>query len=822
LARRVFESAFNKPNNMKKSLFFSGLMFLVMVHALAQPINDEPCGAITIPVESTGCEPTTIYSYTGATFSTALGNTYCNGSANRDVFYKAIVPSTGSITVAVAYSTASNMAVEMLSSTSCSALTLFNTTNNGFPCLYSNSNDKITYVNLVPGSTVYLRLYVLYDVNIATGNIKICVSNPSALADEPCSAGFFDVDPADPLSQNCVPYKQFSWIGASLTPAIPNPGCLYSGYYPFIRDVWFKVKVPPTGKLKINMTDCSYLIQVFTATACNGTFTDIGCINCISPGVYNSLVPNSIIYCRVFFNSSATQTDGSVKICVAEGNQVPGINNGQKVGIGIDTPFAKLDVVGTGIFRDKLTAGNDMEVRGNLVVQGNIIGKYGTTSLTTPVNLSGRLLLDSLAFNNRLGNHLSLYGGLGSGGHYGMGIQNSLLQVYSDAANSNISFGYGNSNSFTERARIINNGSEGMVLNGRMSLKNGTTDINNGPGIWLYNPTNSALLGFIGTQNAGNIGFYGGPGAWGFVYDALNSRVGIGTSSPTSLLDVNGQLTIDQKNFGGYGGLLIKGNAPGSNYPNISFSIKNNAATPADVVSAMIQGELVNNAAGAETIDITFLNSQTGLGGLSEKMRIKANGNVGIGNNNPLKPLSFPAALGEKILLYPGGAGEVGIGVYGNELRLHADNPGAKVSFGTQDNAGVFDQTALAQRNGAYAFSVLGSLWVNGTTYASDERFKQNISSISSPLQKLLELNGVEYEMKTGAFPQFHFTAGRQIGLLAQNVEKIIPEAVNEMDGYKGVDYARLVPLLIEAIREQNKRIDDLQKLVNEHLSSKR
>lgn len=691
---------------MKKVLHLL-LLFSFCYHlSQAQPANDEPCGAISIPVESTGCEPTAIYSYSGATFSTALGNTYCNGSANRDVFYKVIVPSGGSITVSVANSTTSNMAIEMYTSTSCSALSLFNTTNNGFPCLYSNSNDKVTYVNLVPGSTVYLRLYALFDINNAAGNIKICVSNPAGVADEPCNAGFFEVDPPDPLSQQCVPYKQFSWTGATLTPAIPNPSCLYSGYYPFIRDVWFKVKVPSTGKLKINMTDCSYLIQVFTATACNGTFTDIGCLNCVTPGVFNTLVPNSTIYCRVFFNSSAPQTDGSVKICVAEGNQVPGINNGQKVGIGIDTPFAKLDVVGTGIFRDKLTAGTDIEVRGNLVVQGNIIGKYGTTSLTNPVNLSGRLLLDSMAFNNRLGNHISFYGGLGSVGQYGMGIQSSLLQVYSDAANSNIAFGYGNSNSFNERARIINNGEYGMSLKGRLQLQTGSQSA----GIWLNNTANTASPAFIGMSADNLVGFYGTTAGWGLTMNTTTGNVGIGL----------------------------------------------NGATPA-------------------------------------------------------KPLSFPASLGEKILLYPGGAGEVGIGVYGNELRLHADNPGAKVSFGTQDNAGNYAENALAQRNGVYAFSVLGSLWVNGTTYASDERFKQNITAIESPLQKLLQLNGVEYEMKVGEFPKNHFQSGRQIGLLAQNVEKIIPEAVNEKDGYKGVDYARLVPLLIEAIKQQQKMIEEQQ-----------
>ncbi|MBL0184034.1 MAG: hypothetical protein IPP96_17825 [Chitinophagaceae bacterium] len=73
-------------------------------------------------------------------------------------------------------------------------------------------------------------------------------------------------------------------------------------------------------------------------------------------------------------------------------------------------------------------------------------------------------------------------------------------------------------------------------------------------------------------------------------------------------------ITIDQKNFGGYGGMLLKGNIPGSNYPNIAFSIKNTAA--ADVVAAIVQGDLLNNTAGAESIDLTFSTSQSGFGSL--------------------------------------------------------------------------------------------------------------------------------------------------------------------------------------------------------------
>ncbi len=227
-----------------------------------------------------------------------------------------------------------------------------------------------------------------------------------------------------------------------------------------------------------------------------------------------------------------------------------------------------------------------------------------------------------------------------------------------------------------------------------------------------------------------------------------------------------------------------------------------------------VQGGLLQVYADLATSDIAF-----GYGGstsFTERMRIKGNGNVGIGTNNPTRPLSFPASLGEKILLYPGGAGEVGIGVYGNELRLHADNPGASVSFGTQDNAGAFTQAGRFQISGAYGLFVNGSIWANGTTYASDERFKQNITSIQSPLQKLLLLKGVEYEMRTGEFSKNNFLTGRQMGLLAQNVEKIVPEAVQEKDGYKGVDYARLVPLLIESIKEQNKKMEEQQKQIDE------
>jgi hypothetical protein len=692
-----------------KKIVFLFIAFLLFKISFAQPANDNSCGAITIPVENLGCEPTTVYSYTGATWSSGSANTWCENFQNLDVWYKFIVPSNGKAIVKIDATDGNAYTAEMYTSSTCNSLAVFNSFSNGYPCLYTNvpSENSREFVGLTSGGEVYIRVYRRFSNSapFANGAIKICVSNNNVLADDPCSAGFFPVDAQDPLGQDCVPVTFYNWAGATLTPAIPNPSCINPMPPANVRDVWFKLRVPASGKLRVNHTYNGTTIAAYTATACNGTFTELGCS--FFGFNWTNLVPNSIVYIRLFryTGTGAVLTDGSAKICAAESNQVPTANNSAgRVGIGIDTPFAKLDVVGNGLFRSTLTTLGNLETRGDLIVQGNILSKYGNTKLPNNTSVGGQLSLDSLAFSNRSGNHISLFGGLGSVGQYGFGIQSGLLQMYSDGPFSSIAFGSGNSNAFSERVRVVNQGEYGMQLTGRLQLRTGTQSA----GHWLTNTANTVNAAFIGMAADDRVGFYGGTGS--------------------------------------------------------QWALTMNTTT----------------------------------------------GNVGIGLNtaNPTRPLSFPAAIGEKILLYPGGAGEVGIGVYGNELRLHADNPGAKVSFGTQDNAGVFDQTALAQRNGVYAFSVIGSLWVNGTTYASDERFKQNITSIDSALKKLLQINGVEYEMKTKEFSKNHFTEGRQMGLLAQNVERVVPEAVNEKDGYKGVDYARLVPLLIEAVKEQNKKIE--------------
>ena len=102
-----------------------------------------------------------------------------------------------------------------------------------------------------------------------------------------------------------------------------------------------------------------------------------------------------------------------------------------------------------------------------------------------------------------------------------------------------------------------------------------------------------------------------------------------------------------------------------------------------------------------------------------------------------------------------------------------------------------------------------------GTITPSDIRFKKNILPLQNGLQKILALNGITYYWRADEFTDKGFDNSQQIGFIAQEVEKIFPQlVVTGTDGYKGVDYTKLIPVMVEAIKEQQKQIDELKKIV--------
>jgi hypothetical protein len=98
---------------------------------------------------------------------------------------------------------------------------------------------------------------------------------------------------------------------------------------------------------------------------------------------------------------------------------------------------------------------------------------------------------------------------------------------------------------------------------------------------------------------------------------------------------------------------------------------------------------------------------------------------------------------------------------------------------------------------------------------SSDIRLKDNLQVIKGSLDKIGEINGYEFDWNEES-PGWARERGHDIGVIAQEVQKVVPEIVVERkNGYLGVDYKRLVPLLIESVKELKQEIEILKKKVN-------
>lgn len=141
--------------------------------------------------------------------------------------------------------------------------------------------------------------------------------------------------------------------------------------------------------------------------------------------------------------------------------------------------------------------------------------------------------------------------------------------------------------------------------------------------------------------------------------------------------------------------------------------------------------------------------------------------------------------------------------VAGFSTLLHA---GLVLSAGSMTYVGNVNLAGLVTINGR---DLENELALGKALPSSDERLKENIHTIQDPLKKVSALRGVTFDFKEDK--------QKQIGFIAQEVEKVIPEAVGERpDGYKGVAYGNLVGLLVEAIKEQQEQINELKATVEQ------
>ena len=92
---------------------------------------------------------------------------------------------------------------------------------------------------------------------------------------------------------------------------------------------------------------------------------------------------------------------------------------------------------------------------------------------------------------------------------------------------------------------------------------------------------------------------------------------------------------------------------------------------------------------------------------------------------------------------------------------------------------------------------------------SSDERLKDNIQPITEPLWKVSQIGGYTFDWND----KQDTYEGHDVGVVAQEIHKVLPEVVAERsNGYLGVKYEKIVPLLIESIKELNKKIEHIEK----------
>jgi trimeric autotransporter adhesin len=502
----------------------------------------------------------------------------------------------------------------------------------------------------------------------------------------------------------------------------------------------------------------------------------------------------------------------------------------------------------------------------NCMVLGSVAGVNGASS-NVNVGIGINNPARPLSFPAYLGKKISLYPG--TIGEAGFGIFGNELRIHSDYLGADITFGSDDYTlGFAERMRIINVGAEGMVVNGRLHLKNGTTDPSNSGGVWLYKADNSALLGFMGTQNNQNIGFYGGSGGWGFVYEAINSRVGIGTATPLSRLHVVDSSVL----FSAVGTVTGSPSLPPQQgagrrmmwYPDKSafrvgyvsntqwdkdstgnYSFASGYSSKAKGTYSTALG-FSTNATGDYSTALGRFATASGVNSLAMGFSATASGDFSLatgsvsnasGDNSTTmgdhttSSGSFSVAMG-----YNTTSKAVGSFVTGlfNDI---SDNPLPQTTFDTDRLFQIGNGASNVSRSNAVTVLKNGNtgigtttpgflLEVNGTagkpgggswSVPSDARLKENVTPYGDGLSTLLKIKPVKYHYnQLSGFD----TNPEYIGVLAQDIKSIAPYMVGSLqkkgETWYSVDNSAMTYMLINAVKEQQSMIDKQQQQIDE------
>ena len=264
-----------------------------------------------------------------------------------------------------------------------------------------------------------------------------------------------------------------------------------------------------------------------------------------------------------------------------------------------------------------------------------------------------------------------------------------------------------------------------------------------------------------------------------------DGKVGIGTVSPSTQLHLSTTESLELRldadtNNSGQEDCFIRFYTDGQTQQGIAGMDNNNSSTlfSGNTENAMVFGTVSN-------LPTLFATNNT------ERMKINSGGDIEVA-----------AASGSEFKVNSTGSG-------GNDVGLSTQLPGY--------SANMYSNFFSSGNN---IYFVLGGSYVgyiasNGSYNPSDERLKENVTDLTGSLDKIKQLRGVNFTWKDS-----NRGVGNNIGFIAQEVESVIPEVVgdgglpNDENGeapMKNVDYAHVVPHLVEAIKELEARVKELE-----------